>query len=477
MNRPLFTRREALALGARVTAAAAMGAALRPLLRALPGTGLPGRIFDPIDFGAAGDGVAIDTAPIQRAIDAAVAAGVGSQVLLRDGKKYLAGGLLLKGGIDFHLEGDAELRLSTKPDDFPGGAAALSASGADGLSISGTGTINGRSPELMLRYDDKNEWWRPGPFRPRLLHLTGCRGLKVTGVTLLHAPHWTLHLTGCAGVLVDGIRIRNQLDVPNCDGIDVDHCRDVDIRNCDIVCGDDGIVIKTTRQDTAYGPTSNIAIRDCRFETQDAAIKIGTETVQNISNVRVERCKIPVSSRGLCIQLRDEGNVSDVEFRDIRFVSRNFSDPWWGHGEGISLTAIPRAPGARVGRISGVRFREISGRAENSVRICGSAQSRIRDVVMEDVAITLDHWTKYRGGIWDNRPTTAVPGIEPHGIPGFGIRNADTIELRRCSVAWGRNLPAYFTSALEAEDVTGLKLEGFSGQAAHPGIDPPVAIR
>jgi polygalacturonase len=70
----------------------------------------------------------------------------------------------------------------------------------------------------------------------------------VCDVTLNQAPSWTLHLVGCEGVLVDNVKIRNQLDVPNCDGIDPDHCRDVEIRNCHIVCGDDAVVVKATRQ-------------------------------------------------------------------------------------------------------------------------------------------------------------------------------------------------------------------------------------
>ena len=41
-------------------------------------------------------------------------------------------------------------------------------------------------------------------------------------------------------------------------------------------------------------------------------------------------------------------------------------------------------------------------------------------------------------------------------------------------VAWGKNLPDYFTHALETEDVTGLKLTGFKGEAAHPGRDKAI---
>lgn len=434
------------------------------------------REFDVRDYGAAGDGTTPDTAAIQRAINEAAAAGGGARVLVRGGKRYLIGGLRLQAGIDFHLADDAELLVSARPADFPGGAA-INAHAAHGLRITGTGRINGRAREFMTHYDEVDEWWRPGAFRPRLAVLTGCHDLEVRDVTFHDAPSWTLHLVGCRGVLVDRVKIRNQLDVPNCDGIDPDHCRDVEIRACDIACGDDAIVIKATRQGAAFGGCENIVVKDCVLETQDSGLKIGTETVANIRGVRFERCEIKTSCRGCTIQLRDGGDVSDIEFRDIRFVARYHSAPWWGRGEAISFTAIPRTPDTKVGTISDVRVVNVTGRAENSVRISGSPQSRIRNVRFENVAVTLDRWTRYPGAVWDNRPTTAQPDLEAHATPAIHIRHADNVTLERCRVAWGDHRPDYFTHALEAEAVTGLAHPGFQGEAAHPGRDAAIVLR
>jgi polygalacturonase len=470
----LLTRRAFVQTGAKLTAASLLTASLGLRSRAASAGAASRRVFDVADYGAVGDGKSLDTPAIQRAVDEASAAG-DAQVLLRGGKRYLIGALVLKSGIDLHLADDAEILIATDPLPFAG-RAAITATNARGLSITGTGTINGRSPEFMDHYDQENEWWRPKGFRPRLVGLTGCTDLEIRDVTLLHAPSWTLHLLGCRHTLVDGIKIRNQLDVPNCDGIDPDHCRDLVIRNCSIVCGDDAIVVKTTRQGSSYGPSSNIRVSDCVIETQDAGVKIGTETTQDISDVRFERCDIKTSSRGICIQLRDEGNIFDVDFRDIRFVSRYFSDPWWGRGEGISLTAIPRTPTTKIGTIHGIRLANVTGQAENSVRVSGSAQSRARDIALENVDVTLNRSTKYKGGLWDNRPTSAVPGIETHGNPGYSFRHADNVALRNCRLAWGPNRPDYFTHALEAEDVTGLEYPGFAGEAAHPDRDKAVEI-
>jgi hypothetical protein len=123
-----------------------------------------------------------------------------------------------------------------------------------------------------------------------------------------------------------------------------------------------------------------------------------------------------------------------------------------------------------------VRIQNVSGRAENSVRVNGTPEGRIRDVALENVAVTLDRWTHYRGGLFDNRPTTAYPDIEPHGNPGFSIRHADNVVLKNCSVEWGAKRPVYFTHALEAQDVTKLQLTQFAGEAAHPDRDAAILI-
>jgi hypothetical protein len=68
----------------------------------------------------------------------------------------------------------------------------------------------------------------------------------------------------------------------------------VEIRNCDITCGDDAIVVKTTRQTNDYGPSANIVVRDCVLKTQDSGLKIGTETTSDI--------------RDYAIQVSDDGN-------------------------------------------------------------------------------------------------------------------------------------------------------------------------
>ena len=174
--------------------------------------------------------------------------------------------------------------------------------------------------------------------------------------------------------------------------------------------------------------------------------------------------------------MRDEGSIANIVFRDIQFTSRYYSYPWWGRGEAISFTAIPRLPTTKLGTLRDVKIQNVTGVAENSVRINGTAASRIQNVNLENVSVKLDRWTKYQGGVYDNRPTKVFDPVETHDTPGFSIRCADDVTLKNCSVTWGRNLPDYFASALETESVTGLRLTGFNGAAAHPNRDADILI-
>jgi hypothetical protein len=474
-------------------AAAGMGiAALGPLRSfGLPTkSGARVKIFDVLKYGAAGDGRTLDSAAFQRAVDEAAAYSGKAQVLVRGGRKYLIGTIQLKGGIDFHLADDAQLLVSTRREDYLGGlegsvsgdtmanatGGVIIADRAQGLSITGTGSLQGRAKEFMTHYDDVGGIWMPGPFRPKMFVLTGCKDLEVRDITFAEAPNWGLHMLGCDRVLVDNVTVRNLLDVPNCDGIDPDHSRNVEIRNCNIACGDDGVVIKCSRQTVDYGECANIHVHDCVIETQDAGLKIGTETTSDIHDIRFERCQIKTGSRGLCIQLRDEGSVYNIDFRDITFTSRFYGDPWWGRGEAISFTAIPRNPATRPGTLHHVNVQNVTGTAENSVRVCGSEQSRVHDVTFDKVAVTLDRTTQFKGALFDNRPTTAQPGIEPHDTPGFSIEHADNVTLRDCKVAWGPHAPEAFSYAVEAKDAAGLKIQGLTGGPARPSLGKAVSI-
>ncbi len=366
----------------------------------------------------------------------------------------------------FNLSGT--LLISTNQSDYSGDGVIM-ASNAANLKITGSGKILGQSLSFMTGYDAPNEWWLFKEWRPKMFVLTGCTNLIVRDLAFEDAPFWGLHLLGCENVLVENVRVNNRLDVPNDDGIDPDHCRNVEIRNCHLTCGDDAIVVKSTRQTNDFGACANIHVHDCVIRTQDAGLKIGTETTGDIHDILFERCKILSSSRGLCIQLRDEGSISNVVFRDIKFVSRYHSDPWWGRGEAISFTAIPRTPATDLGTLRNVIVENVHGKAENSIRVNGTPQSRIENVLFKDVSVKFARWTQYAGGVYDNRPTKVLAPIETHPADGFNLRFVNAVTLENCSVRFDETTSTQFQNAIAAGDSTDVQIRKFRGASpAHP---------
>src|SRR5258706_10685283 len=108
---------------------------------------LDAKTLNVLDYGAKGDGATLDTAAIQRAIDAAKP---GEVVLVPRGNTFLVATLQLKGGLDFRIDGT--LLISTNQADYAGEGVLLASNTPD-LTISGTGQILGQSLSFMTAYD------------------------------------------------------------------------------------------------------------------------------------------------------------------------------------------------------------------------------------------------------------------------------------------------------------------------------------
>ena len=439
-------------------------------------------------FGAVGDGAADDSSAIQSAIDACSANG-GGRVVLESGKTYASASLILKPNVELHLERGSVLKSSRNlnsyfrpnagqhddgvnrigtPVTLKPSYAFLYAKDADHIAVTGAGIIDGSADAFVRRV---SPYYVTGDFypRPTLIYVEHCNHITFSGITLQNAPFWTLHPAGCDDVLIDRIRILNNLDVANSDGIDPDHSRNVRILGCHITCADDCICLKSSAGNMEYGPTENIIISDCTLTSTSAAVKIGTEGTGDFRNILVQNCVVSRSNRGLSIQIRDGGNVENVSFSNIIIETRRFADCWWGCAEPIILTTHDRDEHTRSGHISSIRFYNITCDGENGVFLSGSRDNPIEDVWFENVSVLLRSKSKWEKGRYDLRPGIGK-GIEEHPSPGFYLRDAHGVTLRGCSVRFSGDKREHFGEALRAERCKGLTLDRFDGKAARPGL-------
>lgn len=415
--------------------------------------------FNVTGYGAKGNGVTDDAKAIQRAIDACSASGGGS-VIIPSGKIFMAGPLHLKSNVDLHLQPNSVLLAN--PDEavytesaFRGnrGEGMMWISGKDiqNISITGQGRIDGNGVAFMGReLSDSYELKPVTDFdpRPHVLTLVNASNVKINGVTIANSAYWTVHLVGCYDVAISDISLLNNLKIRNGDGIDIDHSRKVRISNCFIESGDDCICLKNRREFEEYGPCEDVVVTNCIMTSRSCAVKIGSENMDAIRRVLFDNCIITKSNRGIGIQNRDEGTVSDITFSNMTVDCRLFSDVWWGKSEPIYVTSYPRARGnhkdagwrfpkgatqGACGEVSNIRFIDIYSTSENGIFLGCDEPGKIRNVTLDNVDLTLLKPAQYEGGVFDRRPCEGEGFIK---APSSGIytENIENLNINRLNI-------------------------------------------
>eukprot|EP00897_Mesotaenium_endlicherianum_P006142 jgi/Mesen1/5556/ME000280S04683 len=420
-----------------------------------------------MDFGARGDGLAYDTAALQAAIDACASHRGGGSVII-------PATLFLRSHVTLHLEANATLLASPELSTYPAERArwyALLAENATGVALTGAGTIHGQGEKFVERWDDaKNmmvSWNTTGQCsgdecRPRLVGFLDCTDVAVTGVRLVEPAYWCLHLVRCARVLVRGVAITGNFTTPNNDGIDIDGSNDTLVERVRVDTGDDAICPKSTA-----GPTRNLTVRNSWLRTKSCAVKLGSGSEHDFADLRFEGLEIEDAHRGLGIQLRDQGSVSNIYFANIRMSTRYYDPSWWGRAEPIYITACPRSLGSSLGSIRNVTFVNITAVSENGIFVSGHPQSLVHDLVFDNVSLSMNRWTNHSGGLHDYRP--GCQGLVSHNTSGLFMDQIYDVYLRNVSINWGpMKGPNWTPIEVAPLALTRMVIDGLSFTDVHP---------
>ena len=332
------------------------------------------RTFDMKQLGADPRGMESCTRLINQTIEKAFSEGGGT--LYFPAGTYLTATIQMKSNITLYLESGATLRFSDRFEDYLPFVTVrwegtvmntlsplIYAKGADNLTITGRGTLDGNgfkwwawekeTRELIKRNGGKlpslnklqqmwveanenleiSDYYKPSlerrMFRPPFIQFYECANVLIENVKIINSPFWTINPAFCDNVTVHGVTINNPSKDPkgpNTDGINPSSCRNVRISDCFISVGDDCITIKSGRDADGrkYGKAcENITITNCVMLSGHGGVVIGSEMSGGVRRVTISNCVFDGTDSGIRLKSsRGRGGVVE-ELRVDNIVMKN----------------------------------------------------------------------------------------------------------------------------------------------------------
>ena len=431
--------------------------------------------YDVRDFGAKGDGKALDHMAINKAIEAATKDG-GGQVVLTAGT-YLCGSIRLKSNVDLHLmagakilAAPAEMKAYDESEVFGGPEyqdgghtyfhnSLIWAEGQQNISITGHGMIDG---EGLTKHDTEKAGNVQGGSigtGDKAIALKLCRNVTIRDITIYRGGHFAIITTGCDIGTIDNVTIDT-----NRDGIDIDCCKYFTVSNTKVnTPNDDAIVLKSSYALKRPVLCEHILITNCivtgyklgtflsgeyipeKVNWVCGRIKLGTESNGGYRNITISNCTCMWSS-GLAFEEVDQGRMENITVSNISLSHV--------HHYPIYITTGCRNRGPKeVTRMSSARDIYINNVIADDcdslagIIITGMEGEPIRNVSLTNIRI------QYRGG---GRKVT---------IP-YREQGTNYPEPR-----WAGPTPAY---GLFARHVDGLHLQNVNFELLRPDERPDI---
>src|SRR5450432_2025124 len=315
--------------------------------------------FNVRKFGAVGDGSTVDTPAINKAIEAAAAAG-GGTVFFPAGT-YASYSIRLKSFVALYLDPGATILAASTPLDgmTSGGYDAAEPQGVwepyqdyghnhwhnsliwgEGIhdvAILGPGLIWGKGLSRGGSEEPKAE--TPG-MGNKAIALKNCHNVILRDFSILKGGHFGVLATGVDNLTIDNLKIDTDRD-----GLDIDCCHNVRVSNCSVNSPwDDGICPKSSYGLGFARATEMVTITNCfvtgtfeegtlldasfkrfpsgKMSERTGRIKFGTEANGGFKNITVSNCVFE-GCYGFALETEDGAIVEDITFTSIAMRNVN----------------------------------------------------------------------------------------------------------------------------------------------------------
>ncbi len=415
------------------------------------------------DFGGIGDGTHLNTEAFAKALTSLSEQG-GGKLIVPAGIWY-TGPIVLRSNINLHLEDRAIILFSPDKDLYP--LVETSFEGLDtrrcqspiwgkdltNIAITGSGAIDGnghfwralRKEKVSESYWKKatsqggvfknDDYWMPSAqflhgdaisdmnvprhftteeewasvrdfLRPVMVSLQNCKDIYLQGVIFQNSPAWNIHPWMSENIIIDGVEVRNPSYAQNGDGLDIESCKNVIVVNSSFDVGDDGICIKSGKDEDGrkHGVASeNIIVDNCTVYKGHGGFVVGSEMSGGAKNIVVSNCQFLGTDVGLRFKSkRGRGGVvekiyiSNVSMIDIATEPIHFNLYYGGRSavedleDGVTVVHEEELPAVDE---TTPTFRDIfiknvyCSNARKAMYFYGLPEHNIDNIQIEDVTI------------------------------------------------------------------------------------------